>query len=133
VLAVLDACRASERWQCGGAVQLAPLTATQRHSLLTGMARNFNTAVSTLTSVADEQLRNADDQLAAAHSWLQGLVETARQAIAECAPPPAKRQRATRSKAKATKDGKVSNASCARMHHSSICLSAQLSVTSVGT
>lgn len=71
------------------------------------MARNFNTAVSTLTGVADEQLNNADEQLVSARTWLRDLVETARQAIAECALPPAKRQRATRGKAKAPSDGKV--------------------------
>ena len=97
------------------------------------MARNFNTAVSTLTSVADEQLSNADEQLVTAQSWLQGLVETARQAIAECAPPPAKRQRATRSKATAPREGKVSDASCSRMHTRSICPQAQLSLSAVGS
>lgn len=76
------------------------------------MARNFNTAVSTLTSVTDEQLTIADEQLASAQGWLQGLVETARQAMSECAPPPAKRQRAARSKSKATVDGKVGRSTC---------------------
>ncbi len=69
------------------------------------MARNFNAAVAELTKISDQECAKADEQLATAQMWLADLVESAKQQIADCMPPPVKRQRVTRGKAKA--EGKV--------------------------
>lgn len=84
------------------------------------MARNFNAAVAELTKISDQESAKADEQLATAQTWLADLWESAKQQIVDCVPPPVKRQRVTRGKAKAV-EGKVrllavAVAQCIRPH-----------------
>lgn len=86
------------------------------------MARNFNAAVAELTKISDQESAKADEQLATAQTWLTGLWESAKQQSVDCVPPPVKRQRVTRGRAKAV-EGKVrllaiAVAQCIRPHRS---------------
>lgn len=57
------------------------------------MARPFCAYGNNLIKESVSQIDAADNLLAGAKSWLRGQVDTARDRIAECVQPPAKRQR----------------------------------------